>query len=261
MVKEFRPCEHISSFEELDFNDGSWFAEPKIDGIWIKIFLNKNKIRAVSRHGLRKVSIEKWFEGDDKLIKFLSRSHLVLIGEAEYGQQKSIEMSKGRLPVVWVFDIYPFRDYLETRKILKRVCSLSKRLRLVPSVKVNSPAHAQKLYEKFVRDGWEGIVLKRNGKWFKKKKEILKKFKIVGVEWSESRYKAIKSFSVPKRIISALVVETKNGNTFRVGSMDMETRIEISRNPGKFVGKTALVKGFEEFKSGALRHPSLVKIL
>jgi ATP-dependent DNA ligase len=260
MVKEFRGCVHIDNFSEITY---PCWAEPKIDGIWVKVFLNSQGIQVLSRHGKRKKSIEKWFENEEKLIDYLSRKHIVLVGEAEYAQQWALEMMKKekRDPVVWLFDIYPFRKYEEARKILKDVCKLSTRLKLVPSFKINSPAQAERLYKKFIKQGWEGIVLKSPDGWFKKKKEIIRKLKIVGVEWSKSKWKAIRNYDIPPKIIQAIVVKTSKGTTFRVGSMDMETRIKISCSPQKFIGKTVLIKGFEEFASGALRHPSLVKVL
>lgn len=128
-------------------------------------------------------------------------------------------------------------------------------------------------YEKIVKDGGEGVVLKNlnsiYGKdWIKVKKEETWDVVIIGYkdakEYTEkvSGEKSISKFYERGWIGAIEFGQYKDGNLNSYGycsGMTEDVRAEISNNKEKYIGQTIEMKAQQRLKSGHFRHPVFVR--
>jgi len=253
-------------------SSGEYLVEPKFDGIFTSIRKNKNKIEVWSRRGERKSTLEGLLRGS--FDKFLS--DIWLLGEAEYGSQAGrIANEKRGYPIIHIFDMVEAED--EDNDVIKRKNRLNKLLVKLQEKHLESVEHkiirarkVPEIFKQYIKQGYEGIVIKDLDKnfsaenWWKKKKILPDEFIIMGYEFGHADWKYIKNFEIPKNgivgnIICGLWKDNKLVQVMRVGQMPFRTRLELTHNPKKYLGKDVEIKGFERFRSGALRHASFVR--
>ena len=170
-----------------------------------------------------------------------------------------------------VYDAIPTADWVKQKTTL----DYTDRLKLVRST-VNAIADYKKvidvaadlaqnaaevaeLYKKYLNLGYEGCMLKaKDGKYQWKRVSLksgemlkLKPFKsadleVTGVYEGEGKYEGK----------AGGITVDYNGTSIRVGSgFDDATREILSKEPSKYIGKTAEIKYFEETEDGSLRFP------
>jgi ATP-dependent DNA ligase len=264
----YKPC--VSIIENPA--QGSYLVEPKFDGIFTSIRKHKGKIEVWSRRGERKTFLEGLLK--DSLYKF--PSDIWLLGEAEYGSQAGrIAVEKRGYPVIHVFDMVEAKD--EDKDIVKRKNKLNKLLIKLEEKHLElvdgNIVKAKKIpdvFKQYIKQGYEGIVIKdidkafKTENWWKKKKVLTDEFIIVGYEFSQTDWAYIKNYDIPKKgvvgnIVCGLWKENKLVQVMRVGQMPFGVRLELTHYPKKYLGKVVEIKGFERFESGALRHASFVR--
>jgi ATP-dependent DNA ligase len=126
----------------------------------------------------------------------------------------------------------------------------------------------QKVYEDIVSRGGEGIIIKkikgktpyrgntRNPYWYKIKKEVRISYIVSGFNISDCQSWA----GEIKSIRGGLYKNGKLIEVCNIGSMRGSARGWFSSHKKEALGIVIECKGFEVFKSGALRHPSLIGI-
>lgn len=122
-----------------------------------------------------------------------------------------------------------------------------------------------KFYDEVVGDGGEGIVVKENKSayignglklpnWYKVKRQMDGDYVILGYEQSDSASHIGQIRNVRCGLYNK---QGKCVEVMTVGNMNSMQRMELTKNGAKYIGQVIVVKGYERFPDGALRHPSL----
>ena len=175
-----------------------------------------------------------------------------------------------------VYDCMPKVDW-ETQKCLKPYHERLKLLRTVlndkvanykkvidiPNDLVQNAAEAVDLYKKYLKQGYEGVMLKASEGLYKWKRVTvnsgemlkLKPFKTIDLQVTniydgEGKFQGV----------AGGVVVDYNGTAVRVGSGFNDTmRKDLASKPNEFIGKMVEIKYFEETKDKSLRFPIFVR--
>lgn len=268
-------------YQELEKMEksGLYVAEPKEDGIFATVNFKVDGTEFVSRNGL---------------VKETSLTHEIpptqiqgysFVGELAYGTEASIiEKEKSGLSrdehFVKVFRLLKYEDdhrildYTDMNEITQRQVmeELWKNLNKMDKARFQLLERWDRdfvdHYKSIVEDGGEGLVLKakngvyrigtRSPDWIKVKKTLFIDMILVGVEMSEA--KSYKSRGFAKAIYVGAYVDGKIKRLCKVGSMTEEWREKFGQNFTMYKGQVGEIHCYEQFKSGALRNPSFVRL-
>jgi ATP-dependent DNA ligase len=264
----YKPCIAIPEIPKV----GKVLVEPKFDGMFASIRKFNNRIEVWSRRGERKPTLEQMLK--DSLEQF--PSDIYLLGEAEYGSQAGRVATERRgYPVIHCFDMVEGDD--DNEDVVKRKTRLRKFLKgledkhLIPvEDKISSVSKVPEIFKQYVKQGFEGIVVKELDKdfksesWWKQKKVLTDEFIIVDYEYGDMIPGIIKRLNVKRKrmvkgIVCGLWKNDKLEKVMRVGISRFDVILELTINPKKYLGSVVEIKGFERFQSGALRHASFVR--
>lgn len=172
----------------------------------------------------------------------------------------------------YIYDCIPIKDweaqktnmtYTDRLKLLRIVvANISDRKKIIdtPTDKINSAQEAVELYKKYLKDGYEGCMLKavegkyqwkrvtlKSGEMIKMKPFVSDDLEILDVVEGEGKYAGT---------LGSIIVAIDSNTTCNVGSgFDDATRKEIWGNKSKFIGKVAEISYFEKTEDGSLRFP------
>lgn len=175
----------------------------------------------------------------------------------------------------YVYDCIPLKDwelkktnmtYTDRLKLMRTViANISDRKRIVdtPTDKINSPLEAVELYKKYLKDGYEGCMLKavegkyqwkrvtlRSGEMIKLKPFETLDLKVLEIYDGEGKYEGK----------AGGIIVDYNGVAVRCGSgFDDITREVLTKNPSEYIGKTVEIKYFEETEDKSLRFPIFIR--
>jgi len=264
----YKPCIAIPEIPKV----GKVLVEPKFDGMFASIRKFNNQIEVWSRRGERKSTLEQMLK--DSLEQF--PSDIYLLGEAEYGSQAGrIATEKLGYPVIHCFDMVEGED--DDKDVVKRKSRLRKFLKgledkhLIPvEDKISRVSKVPEIFKQYVKQGFEGIVVKELDKdfhsenWWKQKKVLTDEFILIDYEYGDVIPGIIRRLNVQrKRIVKGIVCGLWKNNklekVMRVGISRFDVILELTINPKKYLGSVVEIKGFERFQSGALRHASFVR--
>lgn len=137
-----------------------------------------------------------------------------------------------------------------------------KNLKLLLNYKVNSEKELKSFHQQFLKDGYEGSILrwgnqgyavnKRSSNLLKYKDFIDQTYKVVNVEPSDKN---------PEQGVVICESWSENGlrNTFGTGmKFSHKEREEILKNKSKYIGQTAEIRFFEFTDDGLPRFPVCV---
>jgi hypothetical protein len=140
------------------------------------------------------------------------------------------------------------------------------RFQLVPRYTSNFAHH----YHRIIAEGGEGLILKsispdhdttfkpdtRSQHWYKAKKTLAVDMVITAIVISDA--KTFKDRKMAGSITCGMFVGEELKALTSVGTMDHSIRLQFGESPEKFIGRVVEVGCFEQFDSGALRHPWLI---
>lgn len=202
-----------SLFDKLDY----WWASRKIDGCRASFYWKDDKIHTASRGGGDYDAACQDFINHPKFIKFFKKHpDIILDGEMyKFGlslQQISgcirTELSDGKYDLeYYIYDTMTpdkkFEDRLKELEMIKEELNLGfeperewnsgdLRIQMVPQEKVSGWNNIKKLHDKYVNEGWEGLVIRdpfknykyggRTNNMIKVKERQEETFTIVGYE-------------------------------------------------------------------------------
>jgi ATP-dependent DNA ligase len=267
------------AIEEFDFEKKRYLAEEKYDGIWIDVnFDSKGEVTLISRNLKEKnntqlESLRKHIRDSIPLV------NSNLVGELAFGSQKGTEYAtKYGHHKIDFYDIVKLggkdltqNNILERKKELHNAISHSDEewIKETPYVLVTDPKQVREMYDKIVKYGGEGVIVKdikdedyrfggKSPRWYKIKKHVTMDYVIMGYTKTKSVSFAAKGWI--GGIVGGLFVNGSLSEKVTVGSMDFSWREAFSTNGDSYIGKVMEVGGFEIFKSGSIRHPYFLKM-
>lgn len=155
------------------------------------------------------------------------------------------------------FHIFDYQGQVSTQAhriqkllILQQIEETDKCIQFVP-VKLATPDTWQPYLQKWMGEGYEGIIFRNpSAQYFKKRNSCLLKFKptsedeylIIGFE------EAIDKYGKPKKTLGSFVVQGDDGTEFRVGAGKLlhSERQRIWNDSESVIGKNLLVKHEDE---------------
>jgi len=256
-------------------------VQPKLDGFRC-ICLSGDSVKLLSRSG--KPLVNKQLRSH---FKALERAHgYALDGELydptiTFQKLDSILTTEDKeLPETlkyYIFDCIPLDDWeakscsltyesrlkLTRRIVTSHICNY-KRIVDVGSDIAEYSSDVVSIYKKYLKEGYEGVMLKASKGLYRWKRVTLKsgemlKLKpfdtldlpIVGFYDGEDKYTGL---------LGGIVVKYKDKEV-RVGSgFSDKQRKDINENRDLYLGKTAEVKYLEETDGGSLRHPIFLRV-
>ena len=274
----------VRGFAHLEnlLTDNRFIAQEKIDGVRAVVHITKEGLRIFSRSsGVQDPS--RPLEKSSALphlasLRFPELAGTIVDGEVLDPGKDSAEIAgavhrkgngrqNGNLKL-FVFDIIRYRDTdLKTQPLYLRLSALlTLKAQLVSqhivflSYSASTPGK-KRLYERVMREGKEGIVLKNlNGQyasgcrpannWYKAKKQMSIDAIVMGFTQGKGKYNS--------RIGAVIFGQYVNGVLAEIGQasgMVNSVRADMSDHPEKYIGKVVTIKGMERLKSGAIRHP------
>jgi len=262
---------------KVDFNEQTWFASQKLDGVRCLAIVDENgKCNFYSRQG-------KTFDTLEVLkneIESLNLFNVVFDGEICIVDDNGVEDFQGIMKEIKRKDHtiknpkYKVFDYLTLEEFDNQVSkrTLSDRLTTFNMIysefvsfycpysidkleqwKVKSEEHFQELAELATKNNWEGLILrkdceykgKRSNDLLKVKKFFDEEYIVKSIESAVHRV-IVDGLEVEEEMLSNVVIEHK-GCDVGVGSgFDQAERRMYFKNPERIIGKTITVQYFEE---------------
>lgn len=264
-------------FESIAF----WYASRKIDGTRCALYWKDDHIETASRGGQKYSGLDHLVK-HPKLIEFFKKHpNYVLDGEL-YKHGLSLQQISGLVrreeqsPILEFYlydlmdDTLTFRDRLTLLNEIKDELSLGfnpeqewgeddLKIQMVPHEKVSGWLNIEKLHNKYVKEGWEGLVIRdpdavyiyggRTNAMIKVKQYLDAEFEITGL--SEGLRDEDMCFTL----------KTKDGKQFKAKPMgSRDVKAAYRQNLSSLIGKMATVKYFYYSDDGTPLQPVLKAI-
>ena len=274
--------------KNCDFENERWFASRKLDGVRCIIRKEGNKINAFSRAGKEFTTLQNVLNDVAKM-----PGDFVLDGEIcmmdEHGNEdfqgimKEIKRKDHtiRNPKYIVFDYLTLEEFdskkgeqsLSNRikKAITNCWGVDNTLSVLEQEKVKDVEHLSELISDADKNGYEGIMLRKDcGYQGKRTKNLLKckqfhdaEYKVIDLDFDTNRV-IVDGKEVEEMMLRNVIIEHK-GNKVSVGSgFSHEEKRYYYENPSKLLNKTITVQYFEESinQSGehSLRFPTVKMI-
>lgn len=255
-------AEELTSLEKA----GSFLAEPKLDGIWIVCFAGKKGNNFWSRNAKPK---------DYELAEDLLPAGTILIGELGFGSERAAvrreDYGHGFMDVfdILMLEYEPLHHLtdIDRRMVLEEFnrglsLDLQARFRLVPQWTGN---FVDRLNEQH-----EGLVIKQFsdqryiGKrtkvdhWIKAKKWYEEDMVIM--RWTKSEAETKTAEPMAESVTCGQYVDGKLTPLVKIGAMTDEWSKKFAQDFKTYKGQVMKIAHFGKFKSGSLRHPSMICI-
>jgi len=248
------------------------FMQPKLDGVRCLIQCDNSVVTAYSRTGKEWKNIDHILQSLEPFFK--ANPNVILDGElynhalrddfekiiscVRKQKPTAIDRAESRKLVQFhCYDIveesveFKYRNqWLQT--FLKPTYGI-KIVQTIKGICSNDQAHAY--HDLYLKDGYEGSILRLNTEYQCKRSHSLRKFKdfhdaeAVLTDWVEGKGKR-------KGTIGKFMAIDANGNTFGMPVMDNFKKLQtMFKEMQGWVGKEATFTYFERTKAGSYRHP------
>lgn len=250
------------------------YVQPKLDGYRCVYKLQNLISRAGKSFGNSKLA--EYFKSLWNLNDHVLDGELYVKGISFNKLQKILNTHDTPLPKglkFVVYDCIPIKDWeaqrckkpysdrlIALRGIVNGQLADHSKIIDIPNDLVNSPAELMELYKKYLKEGYEGAMMKSIEGTYKWKRVTLKSGEMVKLKPFET---------VDLKITGVYEGTNKNegkaggflvdyyGVTVRVGSgLPDPLRAKAFKTPDEYIGKTIEVRYLEETEDGSLRHPS-----
>ena len=270
--------------DKVNVFDGQWFTSRKLDGLrTVTVIDSAGNCKFYSRTGKEFTSLAKVKAEFDKLKlrSVVFDGEMCVIdpdGRENFSRAQSEISKKDRQvdnPRYKIFDCIPLQDFLDKECATKLSERLAAANRLIPKDAYNltvtvleqtvlTQESFERLKAQSERDGWEGLIFRKDGPYRGKRSSDMLKFK----KFHDAEYKVVDTEAdIIRRIVdgrdtgavmmSKAVIEHK-GTRVGVGSgWSMEQRVAFHKDPRLIIGKTITVQYFEECRDSKTGKPSL----
>ena len=273
--------------KNCDFENETWFASRKLDGVRCIIRKEQDEITAYSRQGNEFTTLQKVLD-DVKLMPgdFVLDGEICMMdenGNEDFqGIMKQIKRKNHTIekPKYVIFDYLSLEEFdtkQGTLKLSERIAELKDEiyydgyystLSVLDQVIVKDEEHLSEMILEADKSGYEGIMVRKDvGYEGKRSKNLLKckkffdaEYKVESVDFENHRViREGKEVVVP---MLAQAYITHKGYEVAIGSgWNQEQRIKYHDNPDLLIGKTITVQYFEETKNQeggiSLRFPTV----
>lgn len=252
------------------------YCSRKIDGVRCLLVWNRKeqRVNSVSRGG-GDYDIPTEHLRNDRLIisLFKENPNLILDGEI-YVHGWSLQRISGtaRLKTheercnkleYWIYDIADesktFEERLEYLEYLKELFDDSEKIKIVDHVLLEGWVQIKKYHDKFVSEGFEGLVARKPDKKYGPGKRSSDWIKVKDYQDDEFEITGISDGLRPEDM--CFVLKTKSGKEFKAKPLgDRELKYEYLENWKSYVGKKATVKFFNYSEEGIPTQPTFKSI-
>jgi DNA ligase-1 len=274
--------------KNCDFENERWFASRKLDGVRCIIRKEGNKINAFSRAGKEFTTLQNVLDDVAKMPgNFVLDGEICIMDESGnedfQGIMKEIKRKDHtiRNPKYIVFDYLTLEEFdskkgeqsLSNRisNAIDNCWGVDNTLSVLEQEKVKDVEHLSELISDADKNGYEGIMLRKDcGYQGKRTKNLLKckqfhdaEYKVIDLDFDTNRV-IVDGKEVEEMMLRNVIIEHK-GNKVSVGSgFSHEEKRYYYENPSKLLNKTITVQYFEESinQSGehSLRFPTVKMI-
>lgn len=259
-----------------------WYGSRKIDGVRLSLYWKEDHIETASRGGQTYKSIDHLTK-HPKLIEFFKKHPDITFDGELYKHGLTLQQISGfarqekiQSPILeyYIYDLMDgdatFEERLEMLEDIKDELSLDfnpekdweeddLKLQMVPHEKVSGWLNIEKMHNRYVKEGWEGLVIRDPNKPYSfggRSKDMIKvkmyqdaEFEITGI--SEGLRDEDMCFTL----------KTKDGKPFKAKPMgSREIKEQYRRDLSKLIGKKATVKFFYYSDEGTPLQPVLKAI-
>ena len=248
------------------------FIQPKLDGIRCNISLNNGEISSLSRRN-KPFSSTKHIE--EELEYFFHKYPSIHLDGELYNhvlhdnfnkivslvkKQKINDNDKKEIESTvkyYVYDLWddenPNLNFDERSELIHNALSNLENIVVVPTYKVESSEDVDKYFRKFVNEGYEGAIIRRNKPYEHKRSKNLLKYK----EFQDDEFEIL-DIKVGKNntIAESITIRLKNGDTCEATLAFTDDKCkEILENKNNYIGKMATVCYFGVTNDSKLRFP------
>lgn len=165
-----------------------------------------------------------------------------------------------RMIQYWVYDFPSEKPFSERFKELSKILPRHPIFVLVPTYLVNNKEELDLLYEKFLEEGNEGMIIRYDVPYINKRTKYLLKRKT----FQDAEYRILDvQEGIGNRTGTAgrFIVERKDGVTFNTNIKgNFKLLEEYLKNKDQLIGKMATIKFFNLTPDGIPRFPYVIKI-
>lgn len=255
--------------KKVDWNDG-WYASRKLDGVrCLGVIDDKGKVKFYSRQGKEFLTLDNLKPSIEKL----GLTNMVFDGEVCVVDENGNEDFQGIIkeikrkdhtiekPFYYIFDLLTSKDFADKESIT----TLSERLETARAYVMDDDYIGvlkqiladdmvmETMMEKSKREGWEGLMLRKDTTYKgKRSNDVLKVKKFFDDEYivvdleNDTHRVIVDGAEVEEVMLKNVIIEHK-GNRVQVGSgFNHEQRRYYFQNPNQILGKQITVQYFEE---------------
>lgn len=278
MVNKFKIMLASQDMPDLTHLRYPCYIQPKLDGYRAVYIPDKGFI---SRSGktFRNNNLTEYFKSLQNVTDYVLDGELYIHG-IEFQNLASTVNKEGAeikgLKFI-VYDCIPVEDfnnqkcdlqYEDRLKVLRSIVNstvsdYTKVLDISTDI-VEGPREIKELYKKYLKDSYEGVIIRRVDGKYKFGRATLRGGELIKLKPFKSvDLKVLSVFEGTGQFegsLGGIVCRLPNGNTVSVGSgFDVHTREEVWKNQHKYIGITAEIKYFEETQEDNLRHPIFIR--
>lgn len=259
-----------------------WYASRKIDGTRCSFYYKDGVIKTASRGGGNYDPACQHFINNEKLISFFKNHPDYILDGELYKHGKSLQQISGAARLeknaydcdwleYYIYDVMipnmPFKDRLEILEEIKEELDLEfnperiwkegeLQMQMVPQVKVSGWLNIKNLHDKYVSEGWEGVVIRDPSKNYKFGGRGNEMIKVKMYQDSEFLVTGISEGLRDEDLCFTCV--TEDGKEFKAKPMgSRELKQAYRNNLDQIIGKMATVKFFYYSDDGTPLQPVL----
>lgn len=259
-----------------------WYASRKIDGTRCSFYYKDGVIKTASRGGGDYDPACQHFITNEKLIAFFENHPDYILDGELYKHGKSLQQISGAARLeknaydcdwleYYIYDVMipnmPFKDRLEILEEIQEELGLGfdpehiwnegdLQMQMVPHVKVSGWLNIKSLHDKYVSEGWEGVVIRDPSKNYKFGGRGNEMIKVKMYQDSEFLVTGISEGLRDEDLCFTCV--TEDGKEFKAKPMgSRELKQAYRNNLDQIIGKMATVKFFYYSDDGTPLQPVL----
>ena len=246
------------------------YCSRKLDGVRNAFFWKDNEIHSASRGGGEYDVPTTKLRNNPKLIEWFKQNPNIILDGELYSHGVSLQKLSGiarlkewddRCDILeyWIYDMYlqeDFEDRYEKLMELQEIFDENDKINVIDHYKLSGYLKIKKLHDKFVKEGYEGLVMRNPDKPYgvgKRSSVLMVKLK----DYQDDTF-IVTGWEPGLRPVEDMcfILTTKTGKEFKAKPMgSREIREEYVANIEKLIGQKADVKYFSYSDDGIPMQP------